>query len=67
MVKLPAKVKRVQTALDRIERGLWHDLTLSQCCDYIAWLSRFKVVPAEVWEPMCEQATRLLEEGGEFD
>lgn len=67
MAKIPAKVKRVQRALNQMELGKYHDLTLSQCCDYIAWLSRFKVAPAEVWEPMCEQATRLLEEGGEFD
>ena len=61
---IPPKVKRVQLALDRLERGAWSEFTIDQCCDYIGWLTRFKKVPEEVWGPMCEQATRILE-GGE--
>lgn len=64
---IPVKVKRVQRALDRLELGQYAEFTISQCCDYIAWLARFKKVPESVWGPMCEQATRILEEGGALD
>lgn len=63
--EVPVRVKRTQRALDQIELGLYSEFSLSQCCDYIAWLAQFKVVPPEVWEPMCEQATRIWK-GGEI-
>lgn len=57
------KIQRVQRALDAIERGTWSEFSISECCDYIGWLARFKKVSENVWKPMCEQATRILEEG----
>lgn len=55
------RVKRVQRSLDAIENGRYSEFTIDQCCDYISWLAKWKKVPASVWEPMCEQATRILE------
>lgn len=55
------RVERVQRSLDAIENGRPSEFTISQCCDYIAWLAKWKKVPRSIWEPMCEQATRILE------
>lgn len=57
------KLQRVQKSLDAIENGRHSELTLSQCCDFIAWAAKWKKYDKVVWLPMCEQATRLLEEG----
>ena len=62
MVQIPNKVKRVERSLDAIECGRYSELTLQQCCDYIAWIARWKKVPREVWAPLCEKATKILEE-----
>lgn len=61
------KIERVKRSLDRIERGAWSELTLSECADYIAWLAKFKKVPPEVWAPLCDQATRLFKEVKQFE
>ena len=58
-----SKLKRIQKSLDAIENGRHSEFTLSQCCDYIAWIAKWKKYPETVWHPMCEQATRLLNEG----
>lgn len=55
------KIDRIESALNRIELGQWSEFTISQCCDYIAWLARFKKAPEEVWGRLCERATRILD------
>lgn len=61
-MSLPVQIKRVQRSLDKMEYGGGTpDFSIDKCCDYIAWLARFHKVPEEVWQPMCEQATRILE------
>lgn len=57
------KLKRVRKSLDSIENGRHSEFTLSQCCDFIAWVAKWNKYPKVVWEPLCDQATRLLEEG----
>ena len=57
------KVQRVKQSLDAIELGRYSELSFSYCCDYIAWLAKFKKVPEKTWRPLCEQATALLESG----
>lgn len=55
------RVRRVQRSLDALESGRYSEFDIHQCCDYISWLQRWNKVPRSVWEPMCEQATRILE------
>ena len=55
------KLRRVERALDAMETGRWPELTITQCTDYIAWLARFQKVPHEVWKPLCDRATEILE------
>ena len=57
------KVQRIKRSLDALERGSFSEFTIYQCCDYIAWLAKFKKVPEKTWRPLCEQATALLESG----
>ena len=57
------KVDRIKWSLDALERGSFSEFTIYQCCDYIAWLAKFKKVPEKTWRPLCEQATALLESG----
>ena len=58
------RLKRVQRSLDALEKGTFSEFTISECCDYIAWLQKWNKVPKEVWEPMCEQAIQILEVRG---
>ncbi len=57
------KLQRIERSLDAIESGRYSELTLSQCCDYIAWVAKFKKVPRKTWLPLCERATQLLSLG----
>jgi len=54
-------VEKVQRSLDNIERGKWSELSIQQCVDKIDWLARWKKVPEDVWVPLCDQATRILD------
>ena len=54
------KIDRIRQSLDAIERGRYHEFTLSECADYIAWLAKYKKAPREVWAPLCDQVTRLF-------
>ena len=56
------KIRRVDQSLTRMEHGRRGELTLSQCVDYIGWLARFKKAPPEVWTPLCERATAILDD-----
>lgn len=55
------RLKRVERSLDALECGRYSEFTLEQCCDYIAWIAKWKKVPNDVWVPLCEKATRILE------
>lgn len=44
-----SKLKRVQKSLDAIEHGRHSEFTLSQCCDSIAWVAKWKKYPKSVW------------------
>lgn len=57
------KIDRISDNLDRIERGLHGDLSLSYCSDYISWVAKFKKVPREIWEPICDKITKMFQEG----
>jgi len=54
-------VEKVQRSLDNIERGKWSELSIQQCVDKIDWIARWKKVPEDVWAPLCDQATRILD------
>lgn len=56
-----SRLQRIQRSLDAIETGQYSEFTISQCCDYIGWLAKWNKVTKEVWEPLCEQATRILD------
>ena len=55
------KVQRVKQSLEAIELGRYSELSFGYCCDYIAWLAKFKKVPEEVWRPLCDHAQRILD------
>ena len=55
------KIARIRKSLNAIEAGRYSDLTIESCCNYIAWVTRYKKVPREIWEPLCEQATNILD------
>lgn len=55
------RAEQIKKCLDRIESGLYSELDIHRCCDYIGWFAKFKKVPRSTWEPLCEQATRILE------
>lgn len=55
------RAEQIEDCLSRIERGLYSTLNINQCCDYISWMAKFKKVPREVWEPLCDKATEILE------
>ncbi len=57
------KVQRVKQSLEAIELGRYSELSFGYCCDYIAWLAKFKKVPEEVWRPLCDHAQRILDSG----
>lgn len=57
------KVQRVKKSLDAIASGQYSELSFDYCCDYIAWLAKFKKVPEEVWHPLCDQAQSILDSG----
>ena len=54
-------VERVERSLNNIERGRYSELTLFECAERIDWLAKWKKVPKEVWEPLCEKCTELLD------
>lgn len=54
-------VDRIKRSLDKIENGRYSELSIQQCVDKIDWLARWKKVPEDVWVPLCEQATRILD------
>ena len=54
-------VDRIKRILDKIENGRYSELSIQQCVDKIDWLARWKKVPEDVWVPLCEQATRILD------
>lgn len=56
-----SKLERIQESLDNLELGKYAEFDIHQCCNYIGWVAKFKKVPKEVWEPLCEQAIRMLE------
>ena len=63
-MSVTSQLARVQRSLDRMENGGGSvEWTIDKCCDYIAWVAKYKKVPRNVWLPLCEQATRLLKEG----
>lgn len=64
--RIASKIRRIKNSLDAIEAGRFSEFDIYQCCDYIGWLERFKKAPREVWLPLCEQATRILENGVVF-
>ena len=55
------KVKRVQRSLDALEICSHAEFDIHQCCDYIAWIQKWHKVSDDIWIPMCEQATRILQ------
>lgn len=55
------KIARIQKSLDAIEAGRFSDLTIEYCCNYIAWIARYNKVPRKTWEPLCKQATNILD------
>ena len=55
------RAEQVKKCLDRIEVGSYSELDINRCCDFIGWFAKFKKVPREIWEPLCDQATRILE------
>lgn len=57
------KINRIRRSLDAIECGRYSELTYGYCCDYIAWLAKFKKVPESVWSPLCDQAVRIADSG----
>lgn len=56
------RLPRIQRSLNALEEGRHSEFDIHACCDYIAWLAKWKKVPESVWNPMCEQATRILTE-----
>lgn len=58
---VPSRTRRIQRSLDALESGKYAEFDIHQCCDYIFWLQKWNKAPREIWEPMCEQATRILE------
>lgn len=54
-------VDRIKRSLDKIENGRYSELSIQQCVDKIDWLARWKKVPEDVWVPLCDQATRILD------
>lgn len=61
MTGVEQQVQRVKNSLRAIELGMYSEFTIDYCCNYISWLYRFKKVPRSVWEPLCDQATRILQ------
>lgn len=58
-----SKWERVIDSVNRIERGLRGEFTLSKCADYVAWVAKFKKVPENEWVPICEKITELFKLG----
>lgn len=54
-------VEKVQRSLERIEQGRYSELTLYECADRIDWLAKWKKVPEDIWVPLCEKCTELLD------
>lgn len=63
MTGVEVKIAQIKDNLDRIEAGKYHDLSILACCDYISWLAKFHKAPREVWEPLCDKVTYLLQAG----
>lgn len=57
------KLKRVERSLEAIECGRYSEFSIFECCDYIAWVAKWKKYPEEIWLPLCEKVTELLELG----
>lgn len=57
------KIQRIQRSLDAMEVGRYAEFDIHYICDYLSWLAKFNKVPREVWVPLVEQATRILESG----
>lgn len=61
-VQIPNKLKRVERSLDAIECGRYSEFNIYECCEYIGWIAKWKKVPNDIWVPLCEKATKILEE-----
>lgn len=35
------RIEQVGNSIERAARGLWHELSLSRCCDYLEWLYKY--------------------------
>ena len=53
------KLNRIERCLNAMEQGKYSDLDIHACCDYIAWVAKYKKAPRSVWEPLCEKATEV--------
>ena len=54
------KIKRLETALDRLERGLFADMSIDQCINTIDWLWRFRYISKEQLDSYSDRVVEML-------
>lgn len=59
--KLPPRYYRMIKAIDKHERGLWADMSLSECSDTIAWLWKWRKISEEEMHSLCDRMIALFE------
>lgn len=58
-----ARIDRIIRSLDAIEIGRYHEFSMQECADYIAWVAAFHKAPRSTWEPIAERITELFKSG----
>lgn len=56
-----SKLARIEQTLDAIENGKHAELPISYCTDYISWVVKYQKAPREVWEPIVDRITHVIE------
>ena len=53
----------ISKTIDSIERGKYHEVSLSWCADKIAWLAKWHKLPKNKIEYLTNRVTELFEQG----
>ena len=55
------KIARLERALDRLEVGLYADMSIDQCINTIEWLWKFRYIPQAQMEGYADRVCEILE------